>query len=116
MAKPVDCATVPKNALVNVPAGAVTIGKGDPHADACASAGEARRYGWDNEYGVHYAEVPKFSASRMLVSNAEFLAFVDAGGYAKIDSGMKKGWAGESLPRRCIPPSGSSSLMGGPCA
>ena len=82
-AKPVDCAAVPKNALVNVPAGAVTIGKGDPHADACASAGEARRYGWDNEYGVHYAEVPKFSASRMLVSNAEFLAFVDAGGYAE---------------------------------
>ena len=62
----------PANDLVDVPAGEVAIGKqwiDDPH------------YGWDNEYGRHEAQVAAFSASRMLVSNREFLAFIDAGGY-----------------------------------
>ena len=39
-------------------------------------------YGWDNEYGERVVEVPAFQASRFLVSNQEFLGFVDAGGYA----------------------------------
>lgn len=72
---------VPINTLVDVPSGSVLLGKGDPHKNACALSGDARRYGWDNEYGRHDANVPAFKASRMLVSNAEFLAFVDAGGY-----------------------------------
>ncbi len=62
----------PDNALVAIPAGDVRLGKdfADPY------------YGWDNEYGRHEAAVPAFSASRFLVSNGEFLAFVEAGGYA----------------------------------
>jgi len=62
----------PDNALLDIPAGEVRLGKdfADPH------------YGWDNEYGRHEAAVPAFSASRFLVSNGEFLAFVEAGGYA----------------------------------
>ena len=61
-----------KTALVNVPAGAVRLGKdkSDP------------LYGWDNEYGQHEAEIPAFQASRHLVSNQEFLGFVEAGAYA----------------------------------
>lgn len=74
-------ADAPANDLVEVAAGRVSLGKGNPHQDACAADGAARRYGWDNEYGQHRAEVAPFSASRMLVSNAEFLAFVEAGGY-----------------------------------
>src|SRR5699024_4518379 len=38
-------------------------------------------YGWDNEYGRHEADVPAFEASRLLVSNGEFLPFVEADGY-----------------------------------
>jgi 5-histidylcysteine sulfoxide synthase/putative 4-mercaptohistidine N1-methyltranferase len=38
-------------------------------------------YGWDNEYGVEEVELPGFKAARQLVSNAEFLRFVEAGGY-----------------------------------
>jgi len=38
-------------------------------------------YGWDNEYGVEEVALPDFRAGRRLVSNAEFLAFVNAGGY-----------------------------------
>jgi 5-histidylcysteine sulfoxide synthase/putative 4-mercaptohistidine N1-methyltranferase len=63
--------TAPVNALVDVPAGTVALGKSkaDPY------------YGWDNEYGRHEAEVPAFLAAKYLVSNQEFLAFVEAGGY-----------------------------------
>ncbi|WP_295577831.1 5-histidylcysteine sulfoxide synthase [uncultured Lamprocystis sp.] len=62
----------PANPLVPVAAGSIRL---DKH-QATAS-----HYGWDNEYGLHEAEVPAFEASRTLVSNREFLAFVETGGY-----------------------------------
>lgn len=40
-------------------------------------------YGWDNEYGVHEADIAEFEASQFLVSNQEYLQFVEAGGYQK---------------------------------
>ncbi|MGA7178001.1 MAG: 5-histidylcysteine sulfoxide synthase [Thiobacillaceae bacterium] len=61
----------PRNELLPVPGGKVTLGKERYH----------NQYGWDNEYGHHAADVPPFKASRCLVSNGEFLEFVDAGGY-----------------------------------
>ena len=61
----------PDNSLVDIPAGKVEIGKS--YADTI--------YGWDNEYGEHQADIDEFQASRYLVSNQEFLAFVEAGGY-----------------------------------
>ncbi len=62
----------PDNQLVSVPGGSVLLGK----------ARDADRYGWDNEFGARQANVSAFQASRYLVSNAEFLQFVEAGGYA----------------------------------
>jgi len=66
-----DSGAAPENSLVDIPAGHVQLGKSrdDPY------------YGWDNEYGSHEAEIPAFQAGRYLVSNGEFLAFVEAGGY-----------------------------------
>jgi 5-histidylcysteine sulfoxide synthase len=61
----------PENSLVEIPAGEVRLGK--PLSDA--------HYGWDNEYGQHQSAIPAFQASRHLVSNGEFLSFVEAGGY-----------------------------------
>ena len=61
--------TVPKNTLLPVAGARVTQGKTDD------------TYGWDNEYGTLTTEVKPFQASQMLVSNAEFFAFVAAGGY-----------------------------------
>ncbi len=60
----------PVNALVDIPAGAVSLGK----------TGDS--YGWDNEFGRHEVSVAAFQASRFLVSNGEFLEFVAADGYA----------------------------------
>jgi 5-histidylcysteine sulfoxide synthase/putative 4-mercaptohistidine N1-methyltranferase len=67
-----DAGEAPQNALVQVPAGNVALGR--------ARSGD--RYGWDNEYGSHTAQVSAFEAARQLTSNAEFLEFVEAGGYA----------------------------------
>lgn len=62
----------PENKLIDVQGGRVAIGK--------TLAGDTY-YGWDNEYGHHVADVAAFRASRLLVSNREFLSFVEAGGY-----------------------------------
>lgn len=62
----------PANELVAIAAGTVRLGK--DRADDV--------YGWDNEYGEHVADVAEFQTSRYLVTNREFLDFVDAGGYA----------------------------------
>lgn len=67
-----ETGAAPDNALVDIPAGRVRLGR----------KVDEPIYGWDNEYGHHAAEMPAFQAARYLVSNREFLAFVDAGGYA----------------------------------
>lgn len=38
-------------------------------------------YGWDNEYGEGTVDVTPFQASKYLVSNGEFLEFVQDNGY-----------------------------------
>jgi len=49
-------------------------------------------YGWDNEYG-HYSEhVEDFKASKFLISNAEFLEFVNDNGYATEKYWTEEGW------------------------
>lgn len=61
----------PRNSLVDIPAGNVSLGKS--YSDSI--------YGWDNEYGEHEADVEAFQAAKFLVSNQEFLEFVEDGGY-----------------------------------
>lgn len=64
-------AEAPSNELLAVTGGSVHLGRNQ----------EGMHYGWDNEYGARTVDVEEFKASRFLVSNAEFLGFVDAGGY-----------------------------------
>ncbi len=66
-----DSGQAPENILFDVPGGRVTIDHQDP----------AKTYGWDNEYGQHQANVSDFKAAAFLVSNHEYLEFVEAGGY-----------------------------------
>ncbi|MBK8121040.1 MAG: 5-histidylcysteine sulfoxide synthase [Sulfuritalea sp.] len=67
-----EASTAPPNELVAVPAAEFRLGRDRSEAV----------YGWDNEFGCHEASTAPFQASRYLVSNQEFLAFVEAGGYA----------------------------------
>jgi 5-histidylcysteine sulfoxide synthase/putative 4-mercaptohistidine N1-methyltranferase len=72
----------PVNELAPVSGGIVTLGKPKDHP----------LYGWDNEYGVHEAEVAGFKASKFLVSNREFLEFVEAGCYRQQRWWTEEGW------------------------
>jgi 5-histidylcysteine sulfoxide synthase/putative 4-mercaptohistidine N1-methyltranferase len=71
----------PANTLVNVNAGTVKLEK--QHNSSI--------YGWDNEYGMHESHVPGFQASQFLASNEEFLEFVNAGGYNKMELWEEEG-------------------------
>lgn len=71
---------VPVNSLVAMPGGRIVQGKTD------------KTYGWDNEYGSQITELKPFKASKMLVSNAEFYAFVAAGGYQQAQWWDEEGW------------------------
>jgi len=75
--------SVPRNVMVTVPAGHVSLGKS--HSDPF--------YGWDNEYGQREVDLPKFEASKYLVSNAEFLEFVNDGGYIRSEFWDEEGLA-----------------------
>jgi 5-histidylcysteine sulfoxide synthase/putative 4-mercaptohistidine N1-methyltranferase len=63
----------PGNRLLPVAGGRVVLGKNKEHP----------LYGWDNEFGNHQFEVWDFKAARYLVSNGEFLEFVEDQGYRK---------------------------------
>ncbi|WP_051050826.1 5-histidylcysteine sulfoxide synthase [Winslowiella toletana] len=78
---------VPANKLLSVAAGRVTQGKTDD------------TYGWDNEYGTLHSDVKAFKASQMLVSNAEFLEFVSAGGYQQQQWWDDEGWGWRGFSR-----------------
>ena len=95
--------SAPQNDLVVVPAGEIRLGKGNPHDDACAASDEARRYGWDNEYGAHQSNVPSFKAGRLLVSNAEYLSFVEAGGYSQDRYWQEEGLAWRNFAQAAHP-------------
>lgn len=70
------------NELLPVSAGTVRLGKEEGHP----------LYGWDNEYGSREARVEAFSASKFLVTNREYLAFVEAGGYRERGWWTEEGW------------------------
>lgn len=73
----------PRNELLPVAGGKVVLGKSKDHP----------LYGWDNEFGHHESDVRDFKASRYLVSNREYLEFVEAGGYATRDYWTEEGWS-----------------------
>lgn len=55
--------------MIRIPAGKVTLG---------LSSG----FGWDNEFDAHSVDVAEFEIDRYKVTNREFLAFMNAGGYS----------------------------------
>ncbi len=80
---------VPSNTLLAVNGATVRLGK--PDADLT--------YGWDNEFGQREVKVAPFAASRMLVSNGEYLEFVRAGGYEESRWWSDEGWRWRSYAK-----------------
>ena len=74
--------TAPTNEMIAVEGGQVELGKSKTNP----------LYGWDNEYGYASETVESFKASKFLVSNQEFLEFVDAGGYQTKKFWTEEGW------------------------
>lgn len=72
----------PQNELIPVSGGTVTQSKDR----------DDELYGWDSEYGHHVSEVSDFQASKHLVSNREFLKFIEEGGYSNESYWTQEGW------------------------
>ena len=72
---------VPVNDFVNVSSGDISQNK----------SWDNQYYGWDNEYGSLNEHVNDFKASKFLVSNGEFLSFVEDGGYDKAEYWEEEG-------------------------
>jgi formylglycine-generating enzyme required for sulfatase activity len=72
----------PQNEMIEVVGGVVKLGK----------AFDDSTYGWDIDYGDRTVEVAPFLTSKYLITNAQFLYFVKAGGYENQDY-----WDEESL-------------------
>lgn len=71
----------PPNKLIPVSGGRVVLGKSKDHP----------LYGWDNEFGRQESAVWDFWASRYLVSNGEYLGFVEDRGYEQEDLWTQEG-------------------------
>jgi ergothioneine biosynthesis protein EgtB len=68
---------------VHLPAGSASVG--------------ARRdqvvFGWDNEFNGHDVHVPAFAIDELPVTNAQYLDFVEAGGYTRRELWSDEGWS-----------------------
>jgi iron(II)-dependent oxidoreductase len=77
-----DLASPHDGDVVAVAAGTVTLG-----ADRQQVA-----FGWDNEFDAHDVHVPGFDVDVLPVTNAQYLEFINAGGYGKRDLWSDEGW------------------------
>jgi gamma-glutamyl hercynylcysteine S-oxide synthase len=68
---------------VRIPAGAAILG----------AERDRVTFGWDNEFEAHPVDVPAFDIDVQNVTNAEFLAFVEAGGYRDGSLWSPENWA-----------------------
>ena len=73
----------PANSLLPVKGGEIKMGK----------TRENPLYGWDVEYGEQTDTVADFEASQYLVSNGEWLEFMEAGGYTNQSFWSDEGWS-----------------------
>ena len=81
--EPVVGGTVPERTMARVPAGSATLGS--EVADI--------PFGWDNEFpSLLVEEVPAFDIDRYNVTNQDYLAFVEDGGYADRRWWSASGW------------------------
>ena len=85
--------TSPINEFVPIKGKLVQFGK--PNVDDT--------FGWDNEYGADQLQVNDFHTSKYLVSNQEYLAFVEAKGYEKPEYWTEEGQHWLSFTKATMP-------------
>ena len=86
-------ADAPTNILVPIKGKQIDFGK--PCSDDT--------FGWDNEYGNNSLTLSDFRTSKYLVSNQEYLKFVDAGGYQKHEFWNEEGQAWLAFTKATMP-------------
>jgi len=84
-----DSSPAPEPRQVMIPAGIATLGQ--PR--------QAENFGWDNEFDAHELRVPAFSIDVFPVTNAEYLKFVQAGGYTNPRHWTSEAWAWKQSKR-----------------
>jgi iron(II)-dependent oxidoreductase len=67
--------------FVQIPTGRATLG-----------ADDSVPFGWDNEYAAHRVYVPAFRIARHKVANADWLEFIDGGGYTRAELWAPDDW------------------------
>lgn len=72
--------------MINVPTGTVTLGL----------SRESGAFGWDNEFEAHSIDVPAFEIDRYMVTNGQFLEFMQAGGYDAREFWSEDDWKWKS--------------------
>jgi iron(II)-dependent oxidoreductase len=86
--------TAPNIASAALP-GAAACDDDDVHIDGGSYPLGARRsepFVWDNEKWAHPVEVAPFAIARTAVTNAQYVRFVEGGGYAERDHWSRQGW------------------------
>ena len=79
----------PSYGTVTIPAGTATLG-------VQRSSGV---FGWDNEFEAYRVHVPAFNIDVHSVTNADFLSFIEAGGYSTRSLWSEEGWEGITRER-----------------
>ncbi|MBE9248668.1 5-histidylcysteine sulfoxide synthase [Dolichospermum sp. LEGE 00240] len=78
---------IPHNQMREIPGGIVKLGKRQ----------DDLTFAWDSEYGDLEVEVPPFLASQYLITNGEFLEFVQADGYNNANYWHNESWQWKQL-------------------
>lgn len=95
--RPVARPAHPKNAvtpaMINIPSGAATLGL----------SRDSGQFGWDNEFEAHVVDVPAFSIDQYKITNAQFLQFIESGGYEQRSLWTEPDWNWKSTSKVSFP-------------
>lgn len=80
---PDSAGSPPEQRKIEIPRGFATLGQ---------KRGKTEGFGWDNEFEEQRIEVPEFSIDEFPVTNADFLAFIRAGGYEERSYWSDQDW------------------------
>lgn len=83
----------PSNEFLPVSGAEMKLGKPQKH----------HFYGWDNEYGNHTEKVEDFKTTKFLISNGEFLNFINDNGYTTESYWTEEGWKWRNFKQAEMP-------------